>query len=82
MDRRQALNLLVKQEKIVLMATHDPLLALSGSRRVIVQNGGIAGVLETSDEERVLLRQLDAMDARLTTLRNRIRQGKRLSVGP
>ena len=81
-DRRQALNLLVKQEKIVLMATHDPLLALSGSRRVIVHNGGIAGVLETSDEERVLLRQLDAMDARLTELRNRIRQGKRLSAGP
>ncbi|BBO86460.1 ABC transporter ATP-binding protein [Desulfosarcina ovata subsp. sediminis] len=79
-DRRQALGLLVKKEKIVLMATHDPLLALSGSRRLVIRNGGIDAVLDTSDEERVLLQQLDTMDARLTTLRNRIRQGKRLSV--
>ena len=79
-DRRRALNLLVKKEKIVLMATHDPLLALSGNRRLIVRNGGITAVLKTSAEERTVLRQLDAMDAHLTLLRNRIRQGERLSV--
>jgi ABC-type lipoprotein export system ATPase subunit len=81
-DRRRALGLLVKKEKIVLMATHDPLLALSGSRRLVIRNGGIAAELRTSAEERTVLRRLDAMDAQLTELRNRIRQGKRLSARP
>ncbi len=79
-DRRQALELLVKKEKIVLMATHDPLLALSGSRRLVIRNGGIAAVIETSAEERNLLGQLEIMDARLVRLRNRIRQGEQLET--
>ena len=78
-DRRQALKLLVSKEKIVLMATHDPLLALSGDRRLVIRNGGIAAELETSTEERIVLQQLDAMDTQIAELRNRIRQGKRLS---
>ena len=77
-DRRQALSLLVKKEKIVLMATHDPLLALSSDRRLVVKNGGIAVVLKTTAEERAVLRQLDAMDARLADYRRRIRQGEAL----
>lgn len=79
-DRRQALTLLTRQEKIVLMATHDPLLALSGSRRVIIRNGGMAAVMETSAEERHLLGRLDTLDARLSLLRTRIRQGERLDA--
>ena len=79
-DRRQALNLLVKKEKIVLLATHDPLLALSSSRRVVIRNGGIESVLETTPEEQALLRQLDGIDARLAALRHQIRQGDRLDT--
>ena len=33
-DRRKALDLLIGEEKIVLMATHDPTLALIGDRRI------------------------------------------------
>lgn len=77
-DRRQALRLLVKKEKIVLMATHDPLLALSSDRRLVVKNGGIAAVLTTSDGERIVLEELNALDARITDYRRRIRQGQAL----
>jgi len=31
-----------KEEKIVLMATHDPILALMGNKRIVIKNGGIA----------------------------------------
>lgn len=79
-DRRQALSLLVKKEKIVLMATHDPLLALSGSRRLIIRNGGIAAVLSTTAEEKTVLERLDRLDTRLANLRNQIRMGAHLSV--
>lgn len=77
-DRRQALNLLVKKEKIVLMATHDPLLALSGNRRIVIRNGGITKVLDTTAAESQLLARLDAIDARFAALRHRIRQGEQL----
>ena len=79
-DRRKALALLVKQEKIVLMATHDPLLALSGDRRLVIRNGAIAAVLETSAEERAGLIRLDALDRKLAELRDRVRRGERVTL--
>jgi ABC-type lipoprotein export system ATPase subunit len=77
-DRRRALALLVKQEKIVLMATHDPLLALSGDRRLVIRNGAIAEILETSAEERAALTRLDTLDRKLAELRDQLRRGERV----
>jgi ABC-type lipoprotein export system ATPase subunit len=77
-DRLRALELLVKKEKMVLMATHDPLLALSGDRRLVIRNGGIASIIATSDEERAGLKQLAALDAKLGRLRNQVRYGERI----
>ena len=51
-NRRQALDLLVSKDKIVLVSTHDPLLALLGNRRVIVRHGRIADVIATSEAEK------------------------------
>ncbi len=77
-DRRRALELLVREEKIVLMATHDPLLALSGDRRLVIRNGAIAAVLETSAEEKAGLAHLDRLDRRLAALRDQVRRGERI----
>jgi ABC-type lipoprotein export system ATPase subunit len=77
-DRRQALDLLVKQEKIVLLATHDPLLALLGQRRLVIRNGGIADIIDTSDSERTLLHRLNSFDRKFSELRDRVRHGQRL----
>lgn len=77
-DRKNALALLIREEKIVLIATHDPILALMADRRVVIQNGGIADVLETSEEERENLTILEEMDQKLLELRNRLRTGGRI----
>lgn len=77
-DRRQALELLVSQDKIVLMATHDPLLALMADRRIVIQNGGIYGVLETSPEEKEILGELDKIDAVMQNARRMLRMGSAL----
>lgn len=77
-DRKRALELLVKQEKIILMATHDPILALMGDRRLVIKNGGIAKIIESSDGERKNLAQLEELDNTLLALRNRIRFGETL----
>ena len=77
-DRKKALDLLVKEEKIILMATHDPILALMGDRRLVIKNGGIAKIIESSQAERINLKQLEELDNRLLALRNRIRAGETL----
>ncbi len=79
-DRLRALELLVKEEKIVLMATHDPLLALSGDRRLVIRNGGIADVIETTAEERLELQELATLDQKLAQLRNQVRRGERIKT--
>lgn len=78
-DRKQALQLLVRKEKIVLMATHDPILALMASQRLVIRNGGIHKVVTTSAAERANLVELEAMDARIQALRQRLRQGDELA---
>ncbi len=78
-DRRKALSLLVDEDKIVLMATHDPTLALIADKRIIIRNGGIAKIIETSDEEKELLVKLEEMDHFIQGMREDLRQGRTLS---
>ena len=47
-------------------------------RRVVIQNGGIAAVLETSETERENLTILEEMDLKLLEFRNRLRTGGRI----
>jgi len=75
-DRKKALNLLVNEEKIVLMATHDPSLALMAGKRLVIKNGRIDKVIETSEEERRMLIELDRIDKIIGTLRSNLRKGE------
>ncbi len=75
-DRKQALSLLVRKEKIVLMATHDPILALMAERRLVIRNGGIHRVISTTAKEKENLAHLEALDNRLLALRTRLRSGE------
>jgi ABC-type lipoprotein export system ATPase subunit len=77
-DRKTALNLLVREEKIVMIATHDPLLALMGSRRIVIRNGGIREIIITSPVEQANLTLLEQTDRKMVELRNMIRSGKRI----
>ncbi len=77
-DRRKALDVLVGADKIVLMSTHDPILALLGDRRIVIENGGIRAVLETTEAERTNLGFLTQLDAQLSALREAVRRGDRL----
>lgn len=75
-DRKKALSLLVRKEKIVLMATHDPILALMAERRLVIRNGGIHRVITTTGKEKANLEMLEALDNRLLALRTRLRSGE------
>ncbi|PID44814.1 MAG: ABC transporter [Proteobacteria bacterium] len=77
-DRKKALTLLLNEEKIVLMATHDPMLALMGDRRIIIKNGGIHKIIETNDRERAILSDIEALDFKVQLMRQMLRQGESL----
>ena len=77
-DRKKALNLLVNEEKIVLMATHDPILALMADKRIVIKNGGIDKVIETSKDEKNMLIELEKIDSLIGSLRTNLRNGQSL----
>lgn len=79
-NRKKALDLLVSEDKIVLMATHDPHLALIADRRIVIGNGGIVELIETTDEEKEISKKLDDMNELMNSLREELRDGNKLSL--
>jgi ABC-type lipoprotein export system ATPase subunit len=77
-DRTRALEFFVDQGKIVLLSTHDPLLALSGARRLVIRHGAVQQVIEPSPQEEANRVRLATLDRRLARLRERLRLGERL----
>jgi Ni2+-binding GTPase involved in maturation of urease and hydrogenase len=75
-DRSKALNLLVKEGKIVFVSTHDPILALLGDKRVVIKNGAINKVITTEQKERDNLKIMKQIDSKMLELRNALRSGK------
>lgn len=75
-DRKQAISLLAKNDKIVFISTHDPLLALGADRRIVIKNGGINKVIETTDEERASQVMLEKLDNTIMNIRNMLRCGE------
>lgn len=78
-DRKAALDLLIAADKILFIATHDPILALMADKRIVINNGGIVKIIKTSKEEKLLLEELTRYDDVLRNYRNELRFGKNLS---
>ncbi len=74
-DRKKALDILLSENKLVLMSTHDPTLALMGQKRIVIKNGGIHKVINTTEQEKNILGELETLDKRYHTLRTQLRQG-------
>jgi ABC-type lipoprotein export system ATPase subunit len=74
-DRCRAIKLLAQKEKIIFVSTHDPLLAISADRRIVIRNGGIYKIIKASDEEKRSLAAIEKLDNTLTMIRSRLRAG-------
>lgn len=77
-DRSRALELLVKEGKIVFVSTHDPILALLGDKRIIINNGAIKQVIKTDPAEKNNLKMMRHIDNKMLELREAIRNGKKI----
>ncbi|OHB81270.1 MAG: hypothetical protein A2W31_02110 [Planctomycetes bacterium RBG_16_64_10] len=60
--------------------THDPRIALLSDLRVVMQNGCVSQVLSTSEDERRVSVHVNRLDDALSRLREKLRQGHRLTA--
>ncbi|TQD29254.1 ATP-binding cassette domain-containing protein [Methanolobus vulcani] len=79
-DKVKSLELLVSNNKIVLISTHDPLLALSADQRIVIKNGGISKLLKTTDDEKKHLAGLEKIDRKITLMRDQLRTGEEIDL--
>lgn len=75
-DRKKAVKMLAKEEKIVLISTHDPLLAMSADIRIVIRNGGIEKIIEANKIEQRNIPIVEEIDKKLLLLREYLRSGK------
>ncbi|KGK98240.1 ABC transporter ATP-binding protein [Methanococcoides methylutens] len=74
--KQEALNLLAGEGKIVVVVTHDPVLALMASRRIVIKNGGMNDIITTSTEEKNVGDRVSEVDNWMMDLREIIRRGE------
>lgn len=75
-DKILALEMLIQKGKIVLISTHDPVLALKAHRRIVIHKGSMAKIIERTPEEKILLEKLILLDHYQTDIRGQIRKGE------
>ncbi|MBQ7895532.1 MAG: ATP-binding cassette domain-containing protein [Oscillospiraceae bacterium] len=75
-DRKKAISVLLDAEKIILLATHDPVLALSAERRIVMHNGAVSALIQTTEKEKEKLKELEEMNNLLIHYRDLLKQGQ------
>ena len=77
--KHEALELLSGNGKIILVVTHDPLLALLTHRRIVMKNGGVEKIITTNQEEKKLAVELNKIDRELFNIREKVRHGEEIT---
>ncbi|MEA2113210.1 MAG: ATP-binding cassette domain-containing protein [Patescibacteria group bacterium] len=76
--KEKAIKVLVGEGKIVLIVTHDPSLALSADKRIVIKNGGIVKIFKNTLREKGIAYYLNWIEEHGLDIREKIRQGKRV----
>jgi len=76
--KEEAIKILVEEGKIILIVTHDPSLALSADKRIIIKNGGIVKILNTSLKEKGIAHYLNWIEGYGLDIREKIRKGEKI----
>jgi ABC-type lipoprotein export system ATPase subunit len=67
--------------KAVVLVTHDPYLALTADRRIVMKHGGVSSVIESAGQEQDLVEDLAIIEDKLNQIREKIRLGSAFSSG-
>ncbi len=79
-DRREALAFLLSRDVAAVVATHDPLIALGASRRLVMTGGAMSALLDRTVAEEGLRARLDVEEDRRSALQTRLRSGQPLET--
>ncbi|MBE6845767.1 MAG: ATP-binding cassette domain-containing protein [Ruminococcus sp.] len=80
-DGESVLRLLASKGKIVLVSTHDPIIALSCDKRIVIKNGAVSSVTMRSENEAILLDNLRNYNKQFSIIRENIRNGEHIDIG-
>ena len=76
--KEEAIKILVEEGKIILIVTHDPSLALNADKRIIIKDGGIVKILDTTLKEKGIAHYLNWIENYSLDIREKIRRGKEI----
>jgi len=74
--KHEALEMLSGQGKIIFVVTHDPVIALTTAKRIIMKDGGMNELVNTSAQESLISHDLGMIDQYMLGLRELIRSGQ------
>lgn len=74
--KHDALKVLAGHGKIVMVVTHDPVLALMTDKRIVMKKGGMQQLVSTTLEEKSLSKKLNKIDELMLSLRDKVRNGE------
>ncbi|MGZ7208365.1 MAG: ATP-binding cassette domain-containing protein [Methanobacterium sp.] len=74
--KHDAIKALAGHGKIVMVVTHDPVLALMANKRIVMKNGGMKTVINTSQREKKIAKKLNKIDEFMLNLRDMVRNGE------
>lgn len=74
-DKIKGLRALTSRDKLVLIVTHDPHIALMADKRLVLKGGAITAILEKTEAEQKLHDQLEASYIAQTEIQQLLRQG-------
>ncbi len=77
--KKNVLDLIQGSGKIIVFVTHDPVIALSTQKRLIMENGGVKKVIEQSEMELQAANTLREIDHRIGIIREKLRSGKMIT---
>jgi ABC-type lipoprotein export system ATPase subunit len=73
--KHDAIKVLAGHGKIVMVVTHDPVLALMTDQRIVMKSGGMQKVVSTSSHEKEISEKLNKIDVFMLNLRDKVRNG-------
>lgn len=79
-DKKKVLDLLIRENKIIIISTHDPILTFSCDKRILIENGGITKIIDTSEKEKNSLKYFIELENKMREISDGIDNGESLAM--
>jgi ABC-type lipoprotein export system ATPase subunit len=78
--KKEAMEMVKSEGKIIIFVTHDPVVALLCDMRLVMKNGGIVKIHQTTETEKKARKKIIEQDIMLNVVRERVRRGEIISL--